>query len=307
MMSHPISLRLRRLLAVPLAVALAACGGADAGAGEAATPEDVDTQAAAEVTEAELAAFRAPADSVLTPEQVDRYLRTSLLQFDLVRKEAATLHQQAQEMEARAQEGGLIAGLRNVAAAGGLVMGWTDLVGGSYVRSARTLGYNPAEMEWVRDRMAEVGGQAVQDHFQAQAAQGAAKIGEQVAEMRRQLEAGELGGMTREQMEEQIRQMESLAAGIGPQELAAGATAANLEALRRARSAVTDEMWLAIGTAGGATGLAAWGALADPNDPEMQRRMDEIRALYQAALENRPLDGDRGGNGAAVSANNDEN
>lgn len=284
----------RRLLALPLAVVLAACGGADAG--EDATAEDVDTQAAAEVTETELAAFRAPADSVLTPEQVDRYLRTSLLQFDLVRKEATALHQQAREMETRAQEGGLIAGLRNVAAAGGLVMGWTDLVGGSYVRSARTLGYNPAEMEWVRDRMAEVGGQAMQDHIQAQAAQGAAQVRQQAVEMRRQLEAGELGGLSREQVEEQVRQMESLAAGLAPQSEAAGAVTANLETLRRARSAVTDEMWLAIGMAGGATGLAAWGALADPNDPEMQQKMDEVRALYQAALENR-----------AVSAGNAEN
>lgn len=290
MISNLRSVPLRRgLLALPLAVALAACGGADAG--EDATAEDVDLQAAAEVTEAELAAFRAPADSVLTPEQVDRYLRTSLLQFDLVRKEATALHEQAREMEARAREGGLIAGLRNVAAAGGLVMGWTDLVGGSYVRSARTLGYNPAELEWVRDRMAEVGGQALQDHFQAQAALGAEQIRQQAAEMRRQLEAGELGGLSREQMEEQVRQMESLATGLAPQSEAAGAVAANLATLRRARSAVTDEMWLAIGTAGGATGLAACGALADPNDPEMQKRMDEVRALYQAALENRALAG----------------
>ena len=38
------------------------------------------------------------------------------------------------------------------------------------LRSARTLGYNPAEMEWVRDRMAEVSGYLVAKPMQAQAA-----------------------------------------------------------------------------------------------------------------------------------------
>ena len=33
-----------------------------------------------------------------------------------------------------------------------------DLVGGSFVRSARAVGQNPDEMEWVRERMTEVSG-----------------------------------------------------------------------------------------------------------------------------------------------------
>lgn len=315
----PQTLRLRRrLLAPALALLVAACGGADAGAGDTAAVEDVDQEAPATVTEQELAAFQAPADSALTPEQVEKYLRTSLLQFDLVRKEATALHQQAREMEARAQEGGVLAGLQNVAAAGGLVMGWTDLVGGSYVRSARSLGYNPAEMEWVRDRMSEVSGQALQNRFQAQAAEGAAQFRQQAAELRRQLEAGELNGMTREQVETQLTQLEAIAAGMSPASETAGAVASNLATLRGARSAVSDEMWLAIGMAGGGTGLAALSTLTDPNDADAQRKMDEIRTLFQAALENRTVgnakpaaeagDNEKG-NGAAeeVSAANEEN
>jgi hypothetical protein len=41
-----------------------------------------------------------------------------------------------------------------MAAAGQTMYQVGDLIGGSYVRSARSLGYNPAEMEWVRERMA---------------------------------------------------------------------------------------------------------------------------------------------------------
>lgn len=48
-------------------------------------------------------------------------------------------------------------------------------------------------------------------------------------------------------------------------------------------------MWLAIGMAGGVSGLAAWGGLGDPNDPQVQRKMDEVGALYQAALDNRAV------------------
>ncbi|HYJ78347.1 MAG TPA: hypothetical protein VEW03_02000, partial [Longimicrobiaceae bacterium] len=87
--------RLRRSFAAGLGVLfLAACGGGDEpGAESGATPEDVDQDAPATVTEREVASFRAPADSVITPAQVEAYLKTSLLQFDLIRREAPALHQ----------------------------------------------------------------------------------------------------------------------------------------------------------------------------------------------------------------------
>ncbi|MBW3609853.1 MAG: hypothetical protein KY463_16280, partial [Actinobacteria bacterium] len=101
------------------------------------------------MTEKEEASFTPPADSSLTPQQVEAYLTTSLLQFDLVRTEAGGM----QKMEERAKDGGVMAGLRNISDAAGMM----DRIGGSYVRSARTLKYNPAEMEYVRERMGEVG------------------------------------------------------------------------------------------------------------------------------------------------------
>src|SRR6202008_1617960 len=159
---------------------LAACGGGgdaggDASAGDPADrdpdapaavtgraaaspgdPADVDQDAPAAVTEREVASFRAPADSVLTPSQVEAYLKTRLLQFDLIRREAPALHERVARMEERGKDGGVLSGLRNMADAGSLMVRYTDLIGGSFVRSARSLGYNPAEMEWVRERMVEV-------------------------------------------------------------------------------------------------------------------------------------------------------
>lgn len=285
--------RFRSLLAaVPLAVALAACGGADAGSADSqATPEDVDQEASATVTEEELAAFSAPADSVLTPEQVDRYLRTSLLQFDLVRKESVALHEKAKQMEERTKDGepGLMAGLRNLADAGSLVMGWTDLVGGSYVRSARTQGYNPAEMEWVRERMVEVSAYMAMKPMMEQAAQGGNAMKQQVAEMRRQFDAGQLPGYTKEQLDTMAAQAEQTAAAMAGagQEGTSRAVLANVEVLRKARPAVNDTMWAMTGWVGAASGLGALSGLADPNDQQAQKTLDEVRAFYQAVLENR--------------------
>jgi hypothetical protein len=131
-------LRAARLGAVSLAFLAAACGGGDKpGAESGATPEDVDTESSASVTEEEQQAYQAPADSSVTPEQIDAYLKTSLLQFDLVRREAAGFHEQAKRMEDRGKGGGVIAGLRNVADAASFMTRFGDVVGGSYVRRAR--------------------------------------------------------------------------------------------------------------------------------------------------------------------------
>lgn len=253
--------RLRTLLvALPLSLSLAACGGA-----ENATPGDVDAKSAATVTEEELASFKAPADSVLTPEQVDRYLKTTLLQFDLVRKEAEGMHAKVKQMEARAQEGGFIAGLRNAADAGGLALGWVDVVGGSYVRSARTLGYNPAEMEWVRERMAEVSGYLVMKPMLEQAEQVAVQLDSATAAA---------GGAAMQ---------------AGAAEAAARSVLANAEVLRKARPAVSDSTWQMVGVTG-STGLVALAGLADPSDQEAVQGLNELRRLYTSVLANKPFE-----------------
>ena len=80
MMLH--SPRIRRSLRVAASGAglflLAACGGgADAGETDiSVAAEDVDQEQSATITEKELASFQAPADSSLTPRQVEAYIKT---------------------------------------------------------------------------------------------------------------------------------------------------------------------------------------------------------------------------------------
>jgi hypothetical protein len=242
----------------------------------------VDASQSASVTEDEMARFSAPADSVLTPQQVDKYLRTALLQFDLVHKEAPRLHQKLAEMQERGEKGGLIAGLRNVAAAGSMVVEYTDLVGGSYVRSARTLGYNPAEMEWVRERMTEVSGYLALKPMHESLVSQARTMREQAQQYRGQ------AGYT----EEMIAQMEANAVQMEQQARAslesASAVTRNMEVLKRARGNVTEPMWGAVAFVGGPSGLlGAVAGLADPQDTATTRRFAEWRQLYRDALENK--------------------
>src|SRR5690606_8354231 len=77
------------------------------------------------------------------------------LQFDLIRKHSERLHERVAQMEKREEEGGALSGLRNLMDASRTIAEFGDLIGGSYIRASRTLGYNPAEMEWVRERIAE--------------------------------------------------------------------------------------------------------------------------------------------------------
>jgi hypothetical protein len=290
-MSHSLSPRLRTLAAVPLCVlALGACfGGAGGGDDESgATAGDVDQSSEIAVTEEELAAFTAPADSVLTAAQVDAYLRTSLLQFDLVRQESGRLHEKLAQMEKRQKEGGALSALRNVADGVSTLTQMGELLGGSYVRSARTLKLNPAEMEWVRDRMGEVSGALMANQLQATTAQSSTGLKEQVAEMRRQLEAGQLPGYTAEQLDEMEKQADEMA---GAMQGATGAAARNIEVLRRAKSNVTDPMWQALGWAGAGSGMMAFTGLANPQDTTAKRQLDELRVIFTAALENKVAPG----------------
>ncbi|HEX8358986.1 MAG TPA: hypothetical protein VF613_02635 [Longimicrobium sp.] len=256
---------------------LAACGG-DNEAEAGATPDDVDQETSVAVTEEEEQEFKAPADSSLTPQQVEAYLKTSLLQFDLVRREAGSV----QKMEERAKDGGIIAGLRNVSDAAGMM----DRIGGSYVRSARTLKYNAAEMEYVRERMAEVGGFLAMKPMIEGQIQAAQQMRQQAADMRAQLAAGTLQGYTEEnlaEMEKQAAEMERAAR----EQVTASAVGRNLEVLRRARPNVSEPMWTAVGFAGGSAGLLGLSGLANPQDTAAQRQLNDWRRVYTDALANR--------------------
>lgn len=279
----------RSLVAVLLPVGiLAACGGRDDTS--EASPEDVDRDTPVAVTDAERAHFTPPADSVLTDGQVTAYLKTSLLQFDLIRKESERINARVQEMEKRGKEGGTLGQLRNLADAGRTMAQVGDLVGGSYIRSARTLGYNPAEMEWVRERMGEVAGVLMMKPMQEQALRSAADMRAQAEEMRRQAASGVATGYTQENVDQMLataKQMEESArANTGPR-----SAGANLEVLHRGKPGVSDAMWGAVGFAGGASGLMALTGLSDPKDTEAKKKLDEFRRVYQDALANRTTAG----------------
>jgi len=264
-----------RLSVLLLGASLSACGGGD---GAEAGVEDVDNESSVAVTEEESAPFTPPADSSLTPQQVEAYLKTSLLQFDLVQKEAAGV----QQMSERAKDGGLIAGLRNVADGVGLM----DRVAGSYVRSARALKQNPAEMEYVRERMSEVGTHLALKPMLEGQLQATQQMRQQATEMRAQLAAGTLQGFTEENIREMEAQADSAERMLRDQMGTSSAVGRNLQVLRQARPNVTEEMWTAVGFAGGASGLLGLTGLANPQDTTAQRQLGEWRRVYTDALAN---------------------
>jgi len=275
------SATLRRSLGLGLiALSVGACnlkdkipGASGAGHDGGAAPSDVDQKSSVEVTEQERAAFTPPADSSLTPEQVDHYLRTSLTQFDVIRAEAPALHAQVAQMEQRGKSGGVLSGLRNVAEGMSAMTHWADLIGGSYVRSARTLHYNPAEMEYVRERMAALSGYYMTKPMQNMGAQ-----------LRQQAEAMKgQPGIEQSQIDAMIQQANEMDANAKP----SPAVQQNLDALKRARSNVTDAMWQQIGFAGGGMGLLALSGIGDPADTATVRKLNEFRTVYTDALNNR--------------------
>lgn len=279
-----------RAAAAGLLFLAAACGGSDAEVAEqsqAANAEQVDQKSSGTATERELASFTAPADSVLTPRQVEAFLRTTLVQFDLVRQEAPQYHAKVAQMEQRAEKsnGGLVAGLRNMADAGGVIVGFGDLIGGSYVRSARSLGYNPAEMEWVRERMAEVSmALAMQPMYEAAAQQ---------AQSMRQMAESYRGqpGFTDEQVQEMLRNADETEKSAREQMAGSRAIGRNMEILRQARPNVTTNMWTAVALVGGPGGLLGLTGLGDPTDTTSVRQMNEWRRIYTDALANKVTPG----------------
>ncbi|HEX5872102.1 MAG TPA: hypothetical protein VFY65_16850 [Longimicrobium sp.] len=284
--SIPGTRSVRRACAAALLL-LAACGG-DAAQEEtqAASVEEVDQKSSPTATERELASFDAPADSVLTPRQVQAFLRVTLLQYDLIRTESKQYHERATRMAQRAEKGGegLVAGLRNAVDAGGMVVGFTDLVGGSYVRAARSQGQNPAEMEWVRERMGEVAGFLAMRPMMEASLSASRAMREQAEQYRGQpgFDDATVDEMLKNAEEGERQAQEQLRGGTG-------AVARNLEVMRRARPNVTDHMWTAVAFASG--GVLGLGGLADPNDTTAQRQLTEWRQVYTDALADRVTPG----------------
>lgn len=278
---------LRRLAALALLpVAAAACGG-DSDSEMSATPDDVDTSSEAVVTDRERAAFEPPANGQLTEAQVTNYLKVSLLQFDLVRKESQGMHERLARMEQRQEKGGLIAGLRNAADAGRLVMNAADVLGGSYIRSSRTLGLNPAEMEWVSQQMSEAAGYFAAEQMRQMSMASVEQIREEARDLERRRAAGEEVYLSDEDVKQMLAQADEM-----QREVEAGldqAARGNAEVLRRARPNVTDQMWMQLGWHGG--GLYAWAGLTDPQDTTAQRQLDDYRRIFEDALANRVSQG----------------
>jgi hypothetical protein len=284
--SIPGTRSVRRASAAALLL-LAACGG-DAAQEEtqAASVEEVDQKSSATATERELASFTPPADSVLKPEQVQAFLRTTLLQFDLIRQESVKYHEQAARMAQRAEKdkGGVMSGLRNAADAGTLLAGFGDLIGGAYVRAARSQGLNPAEMEWVRERMGEVSGYLMMKPMYEAAASQAATMRQQAEQYRGQ------PGFDDASINEMLKSADETEKQAQEQLNAAGAVRRNMEVLHRVRPNVTDHMWAAVSLVGG-VGLLGLTGLSDPADTTAQRQLTEWRQVYTDALANKVTPG----------------
>ena len=290
-MQYPISgTRFARRACAAALLLLAACGGDGveerAGDTSEAKVGEVDQKSSATATEAELASFKAPADSVLTPEQVNAFLRTSLLQFDLIRQESKKYHEQAAQMAQRAEKdkGGTVSGLRNAMDGMQWLAGFGDLIGGSYTRAARSQGYNPAEMEWVRERMGEVSGYMMMRPMYEAAASQAAAMRQQAEQYRGQ------PGFDDATINEMLKNADEMEKQSKEQLATAGAVVRNLEVLHRARPNVTDHMWTAVSMAGGA-GLLGLTGLSDPADSTAVRQLDEWRRVFTDALANQVTPG----------------
>ncbi|MDB4950843.1 MAG: hypothetical protein JWM27_3492 [Gemmatimonadetes bacterium] len=243
----------------------------------------MDQKASGSATEQEVAAFKAPADSALTDAQVKAYLQVALLQFDLVRREAPAWHQKVAEMNDRAKSGGTLAQFRNAVEGVGALGQMGDLIGGSYVRASRALHQNPAEMEWVRDRMNEVGGYLMAKPMLAAQVQAAEQMRAQASQMSGM-------GLTADQIAEMKKNADDMAANARGENQPKHVLA-NAELLHRVRPGVPEAQWTQVGLFGAASGLAVFAALGDSTDTESHRKLDEFRTLFQATLDGKPAPG----------------
>jgi hypothetical protein len=247
--------------ALALAVAIGACTRDRAAESDEPTP-------------AERADFSAPADSSLTPEQVDRYLRTSLRQFEVLKAEAPAVRERLAAVPERARPDSTRPGGARPKSRQAL---WGDFVDGAFVRSARQLGYNPAELWYVRTRMAIVSGHLLGAEAHASSDASAALFRQQAEAMR-----GAPGVSPA-----QIQAMLQAAARAEQQQAPpppAPKVAQNLEALRRARGSLSDSAWRRVAAVAAGIGMSDLGSIPAG---EAEQRLGGFRDLYQEALENR--------------------
>jgi hypothetical protein len=225
-----------------------------------------------EISVDERAAFTAPADSSLTPDQVERYLRTMLAQFELVAAEAPSMRRQ------------IAAGDGAVAKQAGTgrdspMKRWSDFLTATYVRAARRADANPAEMEYVGDRIRRVGGYLQGRQAQASGGQMAALLRQQAEALRSHADVPP----------EQIDQMLQAADAAERQTVqpAPPAVQQNLDVLRSTRGRVTEPTWVRVAAVSGGVGLMALGDMADTTASGPVAQLSELREMYTAALENR--------------------
>jgi hypothetical protein len=227
---------------------------------------------APEISAAERGAFTAPADSSLTQDQVERYLLTMLAQFDLAGTEVPAMRRLIEAGEAGASENPEAARERPMKR-------WSDFLTATYVRAARRAGANPAEMEYVGDRMRWVGGYLSARQAQSSGGQLGTVLRQQAEAMRGQ------PGVTREQVDAMLQAAEQ--AERQTVQPAPPTVQQNLDVLRRGRGNVTDEMWIRIASVSGGVGLMALGDMADTTAAGPAAKIAELRELYTHALENR--------------------
>jgi hypothetical protein len=222
----------------------------------------------------ELAAFTAPADSILTGRQVDQYLRTAAAQFDLIRTEGPAVRaalDTVRRERTRPPAGGAKAPRPKSRQAL-----WSDFVDAAFVRAARGLRYSPAELLYVRARISAVNGYRLASGMHASRDQAAALFRQQAEAMRG------APGVSQAQVDAMLRAAEQAEQQAPPP--VDPRLVRNLEVLRQGRTGLDDVKWDRITAVAAGVEL---GGLGDAPAAEFTRRVEELRQLHQEALESR--------------------
>ncbi|HTE17887.1 MAG TPA: hypothetical protein VK689_05840 [Armatimonadota bacterium] len=226
-----------------------------------------------ELTAVERAAFKAPADSGLTVKQVDAYLRTTLAQLELLRKEGPAMRAQlAVQPRQPAQSSAVAKGPRPKSRQAL----WGDFVDAAFIRSARKLRYAPAELLYVRHRISAVSGHLLAGEMHASRDDAAALFRQQAQAMRG------TPGVSQAQVDAMLQAAEQAERQTArtPDPRLEG----NLDVLRQAHAGVGDAGWGSIASVASGVGITE---LGEAPDAEFTRRLDELRQLHLEALENR--------------------
>jgi hypothetical protein len=214
------------------------------------------------LTAAELAEFTAPTDSSLTGPQIDQYLRTALEQVGRLKVEAPRMRERL-----RTPETDSTGRPRNPVAR------WREFTDGSFVRSARQLGYRPAEMVYVRGRMAALSGQILAARMDSTRGQAAALFRAQADQMRGS------PGVSQAQIDAMLQAAEQAERDSSP--TVPPRLEQNLQALRAAHPRVPSETWAQV------TAFSAGGGtveLRTATDRALAETLDRWQALFAGLL-----------------------